>query len=149
MKIAFYKSQHGGVVDTVINSLSGRGGYSHVELVFSDGRFFSSSGEDGGVRFRGVVPDASHWTMFELPVTAVEEAVLRAWCATEIGKKYDWTGVIGFVFPTHCGQGRWFCSEICLTALQQIGLFPGIEAWHVMPNDFFFICEAAKLEHVN
>jgi hypothetical protein len=44
VKIAFYKSSAGGLLDRVIDDLSGTGrtGSSHVEAVFSTGVWFSS-----------------------------------------------------------------------------------------------------------
>lgn len=134
MKLAFYKAAAGGVVDRLIDTFSGRDGYSHVELVFSNGAFFSSSSRDGGTRFKFIRPDPASWDLVDVPMDDVAESLVRRFCNEQAGKKYDWLGVFGFVLPTRPEQGHWFCSEVCLAALQQCGFLAGCRPWKVSPN---------------
>ena len=144
MKIALYKSAPGGLLDKTIDAFSGRLGFSHVEFVFSDGLFFSSSGLDGGVRFKRINLNPEHWRFYEMPVSSEEEYSLRLWCKTKVGKKYDWLGVLGFLpsFPTTRDQGRWFCSEIVTAGLHRIGRLCHVIPWRTSPNELFLILEA-------
>lgn len=107
------------------------GHYGHIALQFSDGSVLTSHAE------RGVVIDAldyppDAWDAFEFQA---DEAAIRAWAAPELGAPYDYAGVIRFLVPLiHQDPNRWFCSEICCAALQQVGLFADVEAWRVSPN---------------
>lgn len=142
MRIAFYKARHGTLLDKLIDRLTESVGFSHVELVFDDGTFFSSSGRDGGVRLKTIVPKPDHWKLFDLPILAVDERKLRLWCGSQVGRKYDWWGVLRFVLPIRPHHDRWFCSEIVTTCLQGCGLLPGIEPWQTSPNDLFKMIRA-------
>lgn len=120
MQIAFYKARHGTLLDRLIDACTGRVGYSHVELVFSDGTWFSSSARDGGVRFKRIDPDPAHWTIFPARITGAHEHAVRCWATTQLGRKYDYPGVLGFVLPAlRLSRRRWFCSEICAAALSR------------------------------
>lgn len=134
MKLAFYKAAAGGLLDKLIDAFSGRDGYSHVELVFSNGAFFSSSSRDGGTRFKFIDPDPASWDFVDLPMDDLDEFRVRCFCTGQLGKRYDWLGVFGFVFPTDPEQGHWFCSEVCLAAIQRAGYLCGAKAWKVSPN---------------
>lgn len=144
MRVAFYRASSGGLIDRLIDRFSGRGGFSHVELIFSNDLFFSSSGQDGGVRFKRIVQDRTHWEIFELPIESWRETQILWWAKRRCGCKYDWLGVLGFIFQTHPEQGRWFCSEICVAALQEIGLLGAIKPWKVSPNTLYLILAAAR-----
>lgn len=94
--------------------------YSHCELVI-DGRCFSSSARDGGVRSKQIDLESGHWDLF--PIDG-DEAKVRAWFRQHDGQKYDWRGVFAFMGPDLRlvrwwldDAGRWFCSEACAAAL--------------------------------
>lgn len=145
LQIAFYRAAHGGLLDKLIDGASGRGGFSHCELRFSTGVFFSSSGMDGGVRFKHIVPVASHWDLIDLPaIDWFMERRMMDWCMTQVGRKYDWRGVLHFVSPCKQDQRRWFCSEICTAALQRVGLLGHVPPWQVSPNSLRLIVLADK-----
>lgn len=59
-------------------------------------------------------------------------------CAkTQIGKPYDWLGVIGIGFRRHWqNTGRWFCSELIAWAFEEAGepLFI-FKTWRITPRD--------------
>lgn len=143
LRVALYKAKHGGVIDWLINWFTGREGYSHTEIIFPDGVFFSSSGEDGGVRFKLIPVNRLYWTVYRVSLTPEAVHAVRAFCRNQDGKKYDWCGVLGFVTPTHHAQGRWFCSEIVVAAMQHAGLFKNIKPWKVNPNVLRFMLDTA------
>lgn len=118
MKLAFYRGKYGNYLDKLICIFTGSP-YSHCELIFSDGQSFSSSPRDNGVRFKPIFYEPQKWVMIELPVEPADEAKVRAWCQARVGKKYDYSGVLGFVLPFFKqDDDDYYCSEICLMALK-------------------------------
>ena len=95
MRVAFYKSSAGGWRDKLV-SLYTFGTYSHVELIFSDGQWFSASPTENMVRYK-VFPIDDTWTVVNFPVSLHDEAAMRTWCDGEVGAPYDWYDLIRFV----------------------------------------------------
>jgi len=114
--------------------------YDHCELIFSDGRMFSSRNTTG-VCFRpdNFIPGATYWDFIDIPMTADEENIVRMWCVDEVGKAYDWLGIVLCqILGWHReSKDKWFCSEICLTALQQVGLYKGQKPYRFAPGDLY------------
>ena len=158
MKLAFYKATAPGAtwIDREINRRTGRLGFSHVELVFADGVSFSSSGRDGGCRFKTLdIADPATWEVVGIGGTPEQETAARNFCLKQDGKKYDWLGVIGFVFTDarrYDQPGyRWFCSEVCVAALQASGLWNKsanalIDPMKESPNALYRLVKALGLE---
>lgn len=137
---AFFKAKHGGAFSRAITWRTG-GPYSHVEFYLPD-RYdvveegtgikrelcFSSYEGDGGVRVKHIHLD-HRWDCveFELPESRVLEG--WNWACSQIGKGYDWAGIMGFVNPWRKGgdPGRWFCSEICHALALRLGVLPAGE----------------------
>ena len=121
MKIIFYIAKNGDYRDKFISFWT-RGPYSHCELLFSDGVCFSSSPRDGGVRFKTFEILPTHWDTKEVLTDKEEE--IKKWCETQVGKKYDWLGVVGLSLlhmPWVQDKKQWYCSEICIAALDKVG----------------------------
>ena len=114
MKIAFYRAKYGTWFDKLI-ALITRSGFSHCELVFSDGTCFSASNRDG-VRFATIDFTSGHWELVDVEVTPAQESVIIAWCVRQEGSKYDWIGVFFGWAGVH-QSSKWFCPEICSEAL--------------------------------
>lgn len=78
---------------------------------------------------------ASDWEILDVP-TDQPDAVLRA-AYRQIGKPYDWAGVMGFAFR-RCWQDddSWFCSELIAWAFAKAGanLFR-TDVWRITPRD--------------
>jgi len=135
MKAAFFKGTSpglGAILDWAIH-VQTAGVFSHVELVFSDGRSASSVG-GAGVRFTPKdsinFNDATQWELLDL--TGLDEAVAIDWFNANAGKGYDYWGdarfVLGLLRPDTKDD---FCSEACGYAL-------GFEqAWRFDPNAFY------------
>ena len=112
--LASYKGK-GGFIDKGIRWLT-KGRYSHSEIfIMSDSDVIgvTSAGTEGGVRFKPQKMDSSLWDFIELPF--VDEGMVWAWYNANMGDKYDWWGVIRFMFPFAAPQHQsaWFCSECC------------------------------------
>jgi len=114
MKLAFYVANEGSLVDKGVDLWTGLYGYSHIEIVFSDGMSFSASPREGKVRFKKIDFSPKRWVFHELEMTELEEAKIRAQAENLIGRKYDYKGIIGwFVIPIKKQENnQWWCSEI-------------------------------------
>ena len=133
MKLAFYKGNK-TIFDKITTWRTG-GSHSHVELVFSTGESFSSSQWDGGVRFKKIEYDTLKWDILELFTNQYSEKVILEWCKTQNGKNYDWRGVLGiFIGKKEDDPDKWFCSEICTKALQQVGLLTHLVPCYTSPE---------------
>ena len=137
---AFFKAKHGGLFARGIQLRTG-GPHSHVEFylttdyVVEEGagtvrhRCFSSYEGDDGVRWKYIHIHDGRWDLieFEVDLEIVKEVV--AWANSQIGKPYDWAGIMGFVNPWRKGgdPGRWFCSEICAALAVKLGVVQSIE----------------------
>ena len=117
------------LVTTIIRLATGK--YSHVELVFPVELYkensFSSSGWDGGVRFKKI--NYSHperWRFQRLGEFNAERIAFIYSCAKLYeGKKYATFDVIkrfGFGKPANDPDKFW-CSEVCLRVLNDCNMF--------------------------
>lgn len=129
MYLAFYKATNDDLKGRLINRLSGNYGYSHVELVFSDGMSFSSSPRDGGVRFKAIEFNPDRWVFFRLRYTPKHEAIIRARARSIEGAEYDWLGIFCHqLLPVGVqNDSKWWCSEAIQWALYE---FP----FRISPN---------------
>lgn len=132
---AFFKAKHGGPFSRAITWRTG-GPYSHVEF-YLPGRYavteegteivrelcFSSYEGDGGTRVKHIHLGA-WWDCVEFDVDEQLVLAVWGWACRQIGKGYDWAGILGFVNPWRRGgdPGRWFCSEICHTLALKLQL---------------------------
>jgi len=118
MKAAFYRGTRpglAGIYSRVVRWWT-KSPYSHVELVLSSGRAWSSSFEDGGVRSKLIDFDPARWDLVDLP-PALEHAAV-AWFEAHRGAGYDLVGNLQFVIsPVPHSRRRWFCSEAVAAAL--------------------------------
>lgn len=147
MKVAFYKAK-GTLFDALIKIWTcpitelftgkWKHSYSHCEVIFSDGIWFSSSPRDGGVRYKYIVEAPDTWDILTLDVPLQAELMVRDWCTKQVGKKYDWVGVLlgqllhmGYIQDPH----RWYCSEIVSTILLKVGKFPPGGTNEVTPRE--------------
>ena len=169
MQLAFYKAK-GSLFNALIR-LKTRSPYSHVEFVFDEVKnpglyeilprpagdcsgvlSYSSANQDGGVRFTRLGLTEGKWDLVNLGRLSGER-LLRTLCFCEerVGMKYDWLGILGFVFPfgEHQDNDR-FCSEACTELLQTrsvlMGLRPEVvtkvlkaKPWMTSPGDLYNI----------
>lgn len=78
---------------------------------------------------------------FKKPLSAIEESQIWANLYSQIGKPYDLTGVLGFLWLArwlgfHASRRAWFCSELCKWAARQVGrLMKGLPPYRESPED--------------
>lgn len=127
MYAVFYKAEYGDKWDKLV-AWKTKGKYSHVELMFSDGEWFSSSPRDGGTRFKKI-DISDRWDSIYL--NSYREDRIKEFCRKEEGCKYDWLGVVSYgVGIRVASKYRWFCSEICMAAL-------GYKTTLISPNEMY------------
>lgn len=139
MKIAFYKGN--GPLNKLISFFC-RGGYSHVAIIQNDGIIIEAY-PFKGVRIRKDISDKMkrcRVDVFEVQTTSEQDAIIKNFLVAQIGKKYDWWAIFGFVFHTtregRKQYGKWICSELVFAAFRKasISLLERIEAWMVSPT---------------
>jgi len=74
---------------------------------------------------------------FREALTAVEEADILFAAHRELGKAYDWRGVLSFVLRRRMqAKGAWFCSELVAHCCAEAGrLLLACPDWKIMPGD--------------
>lgn len=127
MRIAFYRATRPGwpgVYNRLVRWWT-RSPYSHAELVLSDGLCASASLADGGVRFKRIDFDPTHWDFVEV---AGDEPAARQWFGDRLGRGYDLLGNVGFVLGfIRDDPAKYSCAESIAAALGFV------EPWRYSP----------------
>ena len=108
--------------------------FSHVDLLLPDGRVLGSEW-DTGVTIRNQRRDYTRIARLtaDIPFDAYYDALM-----TQIGKPYDWSGVIGIMAHKEWQKkNSWFCSELQAWAAEQCGvrLLRRTDVSRVTPRD--------------
>ena len=136
MKVAFFKGT--GIIDLLIRFYT-FSKYSHCELLFNDGSWFGCKPNgDTKTNYRSRIIN-DKWDFIELNITLEEEKKIKIWCDNEVGCSYDWKGIfLSQILPFgEQSRDKWFCSEICVEALQVIGKLLGITSWKISPGKLY------------
>jgi hypothetical protein len=155
VRCAFYKgpggSWFGNIVDACIRWWTGSR-YSHCELIFTDGSWFSCA-TDGAmhVRFRdpATVPQGAdflnNWDIIRVPVVAAAEAKMRPYALSLVGEAYDWEDIVGsLIVPAGLHKAdRQDCSRVVATILLIGGIPLTQKPWWYSPGNLYR--ELAKL----
>lgn len=118
MYIAFQKKSH-TFLDKVISFVT-RSEYVHCELVSvkTSNSFYGYTSEPFvGVRSKWVKYNQDEWDIIKLPDRYCNLNNVKIFYNITKGKKYDYLGVLGFVFGNDDDKDRYFCSEWCSEAL--------------------------------
>jgi hypothetical protein len=135
MKIAFYRMDWWNPIDWAI-ALASRGTFTHCEIVIS-GMVCYSSRIPSGTDYKRIFLKPKKWVVLSLPDTITPTDV-DPFCFNELDCGYDYTGVLAFVFKwMKPSKTRWFCSEFCIAALQQAGLYKELDPYKTSPQDFY------------
>ena len=145
MKLAFYFGP-GDMVTKIIRAITD-GPYSHVELQFSDGtRFFSS----GHGLLTGSHMERDHkqydrwWDFVWLRSSIKQEQRAERFAFLLVGLPFDWKSLFSYFIPgfKRDHQGG-YCSSLVLTILQKsLHLYPNVHMktspnglYHLFAND--------------
>jgi hypothetical protein len=144
IRLAFYRGS-GNWFDKITRWRTA-GNFTHTEIVFSDGISFSSSQWDKGTRFKRIeYSDRSKWALIDVPL--VNEADVRTWCESQIGKGYDWRGILKIFAAGTVKKDdaeRWWCSECCRFPFALQGVFATLR--HDCDPDQLCIAAATRFE---
>lgn len=113
--------------------------WSHVAIV--DGDAVIEATFLGGVSWRPLAEFLVDYTTEEVGVSLPDEAAAMRFVRQQIGKRYDWTALVGIVFRSGWAkQDKWFCSELVAAAIQAGGkrLFRE-DASRITPRDLWLV----------
>ena len=99
---------------------------THVDVEMEDGSLIGAMSD--GVKRRPAGYDAGKFIQEEyvvLIMTADEEAIVRAFVESQIGKPYDYGAIMSFFWPWRDWQdfGAWDCSELVAQSFVECGKF--------------------------
>jgi len=128
MRILFRKNSP-GFFSWAIRTASGSI-YSHVEIQPYGESCISSSEQDGGVRWASWISgNPEKWDIYEVIgfgmsspwFTPEYELKVIDWCNAQVGKKYDWRGILQWANPFAKNRSgdldKYYCSEFCQRGL--------------------------------
>ncbi len=143
MHLAFYRGE-GDAITWAIRKLTGSP-YSHVALMFSDGRTAECTGKpcwrSTGVRWRSERwdkrPDelTGDWDLVPVRATAAQERRVRSFVDAHLGQRFSWRGVLSFLAPRLTGrleevgassQTGWICTTFAMAAMHSAGLLADV-----------------------
>ena len=112
---------------------------THVDFVLPDEKLLGAVmyQDGGGVNIRDMSPISSYKQVERYEVDAPDSVIDFA--KNQIGKPYDWWGVLNFLAPNRDWQdpSKWFCSELVAAsfAASNCPLLRGEAANRVVPGD--------------
>jgi len=95
--------------------------YSHAELEFENGFSFSSSEQDGWIRYKMIEFTKQNWDYINIEVSEEQYDAVKLFCDRQVWNKYNWYWIV-FAMALNINikrKGDWFCSEIVTRALQE------------------------------
>lgn len=128
MKFAFYKGK-GNFVDKMIRIVT-HGKYSHCELIFSDGMWFSADSWENKCRYKDEkLFNPNNWDFIDFDYN---EKTARMFCDSVEGKEYDYQAIALWLLPDVFRDNRekWYCSEVCNEAV-------GFPRFKISPSAFY------------
>jgi len=105
-----------------------RGDYSHAAIFDDDTNTLYESWQSDGVHKKPnwSAHDDPTVDFFKFAHTRAEAKIIRGFLEAQLGKKYDWLGVLRFVSRTQLrpdAKEKWFCSELVTAALASANIF--------------------------
>lgn len=137
LQIALHRGN--GIVSRLIRWQQ-RGEWSHASVILRSGAVIESR-EFIGVRQLPKLTAAKgeFIQVFNVECTDEQADAIEAFLQKQVGKKYDYPMVFGFVSRStkegRDSEGKWFCSELAFDAFRAGGihLLARIEPWEVSP----------------
>lgn len=115
--------------------------FSHAAWVYGDGAVIEAwkgVGVHEADNLGSAHRPGTRVELLSIQLTDSEEWDLMAFLRAQIGKRYDYRGVLGFISHRDSAQQQnaWFCSELIAAAFESIGrpLLARIPPWRVTPG---------------
>ena len=152
MKIALFKPS--SILDRIICFFS-RGKYSHAAIILDDGSVIEAKPFHGVRKVKSiydVLDSKESVEVFAVDITTEQTEMVERFLHEQVGKKYDYWMVFGFVIYTdeesRKSRNKWFCSELLFMAFLKAGveLLCRIDPWKVSPTMLSY-SPIAKLEY--
>ena len=138
IRIAQYRGK--SFVSKVIKTVT-RGEYSHTAIMLEDDRIVEAWEGCNEVRIITNLSDGhkpgTTVDIYEVNMGSRQEENFRKFVEAQIGKEYDYMGLLGFYFNSGLhNEDRWFCSELfaasCIHA--DVGLLNNVAAYQTSPR---------------
>ncbi len=95
--------------------------WSHAAIL-DGGTVTDTTFWQGGVKQTQADEFFKHYTTYELRDIAVDEPAARAWLLQQVGKGYDVSALLSWVFRRDWQEDdRWFCSELAEAVITKFG----------------------------
>jgi uncharacterized protein YycO len=140
MRIGLFKPK--GVLGKSVSFFT-RGKYSHACIILNDDSVVESIALHG-VRhcksLRDIMDKKDAVDIYEVNTNEYADKIIVDFLLKQVGKKYDYWSVFGFVLFTHKEsrptRGKWFCSELVFASFRtaEIELLSRIHTWMVSPT---------------
>jgi len=119
-----------------------RGKYSHTAIILEDKKIVEAWQGCNEVRIIKSLSDGhksgTKVDIYEIPCTGLQERMFTEYLMRQVGKKYDFLGLVSFYFnkSKYNREDRWFCSELFVAACNfaDIQLLNNVEPWQVSPS---------------
>jgi len=120
-----------------------RGKYSHAAVRLDSGEIYEAVTKEGVRKLMGIkyIEGKNKIDVYTLnvPLNKINELNMRDFLDKQIGKKYDYWMVLGFVIKStrqgRKSRNRWYCSELCAAALEKAGIQLLItQPWKISPE---------------
>jgi hypothetical protein len=132
MEVALWFYRGDGKIFDKLNRWWTKGEYSHVEIVV-DGTAYGADAWSGRVIQRHVSGfNPQKWDI--VPVSSEKDL---QWLEKQVGKKYDYLGILGFFFFAAQRTSWWYCSELA-------AVFTGIKERPISPQRLYEILTEDK-----
>ena len=149
IRIAQYK---GKSLTSKIIKFKTRGVYSHTAIMLDDNKIVEAWQGSNEVRIIESLSDGhkpgTEVDIYYLDATQSQQVLFVEFVMEQLGKKYDYLGILGFVFNRNFhGQDSWFCSELFMAACVYAGIvvLKNTESWQASPS---LITKSPKLYRV-
>lgn len=150
--LSFQFSRQDDLGSLAIRTFEHGGEWSHVDAIMSDGSLLGARNDvvDGipaGVRIRpSNYSNFAAYKRVHLEVTQAVADAYQAFLSTQIGKPYDQSAILAFIFNRDWREhDSWFCSELVAGALESAQALPhklAATANKITPGDLFLVLSA-------
>lgn len=122
LRLIFSRKHHVGSMLVRLGTWSQWGHCGIVTDYWNEARVIEATAMYGVIErpLHEFLEETSEYAFKEVEVPNAEAGI--EWARSQLGKSYDWTGVIGMPFHREWGHDdKWFCSEFCETAIYKAG----------------------------
>jgi hypothetical protein len=141
LRLAFRKDAKGFISWAIRFVSKSDDAVSHVEVIFPDGRSFSSREGSGAAWQR--IEYGPGW--YIVPLLDVPEALIAEaakWADAQCGRPYDYWGIVLYYFNKRNKSIRLFCSEAAARIAQICGRFEEVDPSLVSPQRILDLARA-------